>query len=55
LLVVNQGEAEAALQASLFARLGLQPLALGPVTSPLSPFRRSRFGFLWRPPPSKTG
>jgi SAM-dependent methyltransferase len=54
LLVVNQGEAEAALQATLFERLGLSPRALGPVESPLSPFRLRRHGFLWRPPPSKT-
>ena len=50
LLVVNQGEAEAELQADLFDRLGLQARALGRVESPLSPFSRPRFGFLWRAP-----
>ncbi len=51
LLVVNQGEAEAAMQAQAFDVLGLEARALGPVTSPLSPFRRERFGFSWSPAP----
>jgi hypothetical protein len=51
LLVLNQGAEEADLQAGLFERLGLRARALGRVDSPLSPFRRLRFGFLWRPSP----
>jgi hypothetical protein len=50
LLVVNQGAEEAELQAALFERLGLAARALGRVDSPLSPFTRPRFGFLWRAP-----
>ncbi len=51
LLVVNQGDHEADLQSAAFETLGLKAQALGPVDSPLSPFRRARFGFLWRAPP----
>jgi hypothetical protein len=47
LLVVNQGEAEAGLQAALFARCGLRARPLGEVSSPLSPYRRRRLGFLY--------
>ena len=50
LLVVNQGEGEAELQAQAFARLGLRPDALGRVDAPLSPFRRERYGFRWTAP-----
>jgi hypothetical protein len=49
-LVVNQGEEEASLQAELFESLGLPARALGRLESPLSPFRRERFGFLLRRP-----
>lgn len=48
LLVVNQGAPEAGLQQALFQNLGLEATALGRIDSPLSPFRRERFGFLWR-------
>lgn len=47
LLVVNQGEVEAGLQAALFAQCGLCARPLGDVTSPLSPYRRRRLGFLY--------
>jgi hypothetical protein len=48
LLVVNQGDHEADLQWALFQKLGLKAAELGRIDSPLSPFRRERFGFLWR-------
>jgi len=47
LLVVNQGEAEAALQAALFERLGCRAEALGRVESVLSPFVQPRYAFRW--------
>lgn len=47
LLIVNQGEAERDAQRALFAGLGLTPTELGLIESPLSPFRRPRFGFRW--------
>lgn len=50
LLVVNQGEEEARLQRELFDRLGLSAQTLGRIESPLSPFKRERFGFLFRAP-----
>ncbi|HRY18388.1 MAG TPA: hypothetical protein P5149_08280 [Candidatus Competibacteraceae bacterium] len=46
LLVVNQGEAEAARQHLLFQELGIAAQALGRVESSLSPFQKPRFG--WR-------
>ncbi len=48
LLVVNQGEAEAALQQACFERVGVRAQALGRVESALSPFVQPRFGFLVR-------
>lgn len=48
LLVVNQGEREAALQADLFEAVGAAATPLGPVTSVLSPFQKPRFGALIR-------
>jgi hypothetical protein len=48
LLVVNQGEREAALQRQLFETMGCRPQSLGQLDSVLSPFRRPRFAFLWR-------
>ncbi len=48
LLIVNQGEQEAALQAQLLDGLGVHSTALGAVTSALSPFKKPRFGFLVR-------
>jgi hypothetical protein len=48
LLIVNQGEGEGETQRALFAGAGLSPIELGALQSPLSPFRRRRFGFLWR-------
>jgi hypothetical protein len=48
LFVVNQGPRERDRQRALFAELGLAAKDLGPMTSALSPFRRERFGFLWR-------
>jgi hypothetical protein len=50
LLVINQGEAEASLQAALFRKLGCRAEALGRVESVLSPFSRPRFGFRWTSP-----
>lgn len=50
LLVINQGEHEAAVQKSLFDALQLEPESLGRVDSPLSPFRRARYGWRWRKP-----
>ena len=47
LFVVNQGEAEAQTQAALFAQLGLPVRSLGRIDSPLSPFRKARFGLLY--------
>jgi SAM-dependent methyltransferase len=49
LVVVNQGEAERDTQRGLFARLGLAAEETGLIESPLSPFRRPRYGFRWRP------
>lgn len=48
LFVVNQGQAESDLQASLFRELGLDAERLGPIDSELSPFRLPRFGMRWR-------
>lgn len=50
LLIVNQGEAEAALQGQLFEAVGLMATSLGRVDSPLSPFTRPRHGWWWRRP-----
>jgi hypothetical protein len=50
LLVVNQGVDEAVLQEDLFVRADLAPEALGRVSSPLSPFHKPRYGFLYRAP-----
>jgi hypothetical protein len=50
LFIVNQGEGERETQRGLFAAAGLSPVDLGALQSPLSPFRRPRFGFLWRRP-----
>ncbi|MCA2980042.1 MAG: hypothetical protein INH41_05980 [Myxococcaceae bacterium] len=49
LLVVNQGEHEAALQQALFRERPGQVMALGRVESVLSPYRLPRYGWLWRP------
>ncbi|MFZ5442628.1 MAG: hypothetical protein ACOZQL_21645 [Myxococcota bacterium] len=51
LLVVNQGEHEAELQQALFDELGLQPKVLGRIESPLSPFKKPRYGFMLRASP----
>lgn len=48
LLIVNQGDKEAALQRALFERVGLEARSLGQVRSALSPFTRERFGWLVR-------
>ena len=48
LLVINQGESERDTQRALFADAGIAPEELGLLQSALSPFRRPRFGFLWR-------
>lgn len=45
LLLVNQGEREAAIQRELLDRVGVRYEALGPITSALSPFQRERFGY----------
>jgi hypothetical protein len=47
-LLVNQGEEEAALQQQLLERVGARFDAVGRITSPLSPFQKERFGFLVR-------
>lgn len=46
LLVINQGEAEAESQDRLFREAGISARSLGWVESPLSPFRRPRWGWL---------
>lgn len=46
LFIVNQGEAEAEVQAELFAEAGIEATALGEMRSPFSPFRNQRFGWL---------
>lgn len=46
LLVINQGEAEAEHQDRLFREAGIPARPLGQIESPLSPFRRPRWG--WR-------
>ncbi|MFZ9585545.1 MAG: hypothetical protein ACO280_11410 [Pseudohongiellaceae bacterium] len=48
LFIVNQGEAEAEVQAALCRAAGLQAVALGELQSPFSPFRHRRFGWLLR-------
>jgi hypothetical protein len=50
LFVVNQGEDERDRQRALFSERGLTPVELGLLESPLSPFRRPRFGFRWTAP-----
>ncbi len=47
-LVVNQGAAEAEVQAQLFREAGIAVEALGQVESVLSPYRKPRFGWRWR-------
>jgi hypothetical protein len=47
LLIVNQGERERDRQRDLFAARGVQAIPLGLLESPLSPFRRKRFGWRW--------
>ena len=44
--MLNQGEAEAEVQGGLFAGAGVAAEALGRVESPLSPYRKPRYG--WR-------
>lgn len=46
MLLVNQGAHEAALQQQLLEQVGASWRALGRIDSPLSPFRRERFGFV---------
>jgi hypothetical protein len=46
MLIVNQGEHEAALQERLLEQSPLRFRRLGVIASPLSPFRRERLGFL---------
>lgn len=49
LFVVNQGEAEADEQRSLFTQLGGGAVReLGRIESVLSPFKKPRFGFVWQ-------
>jgi hypothetical protein len=50
LLVVNQGDDERDTQRQLFRAAGLAPEDLGQLTSTVSPFKRPRFGHLWRKP-----
>jgi hypothetical protein len=52
LFIANQGEAERDRQQQLFDELALTPQSLGRLESPLSPFRRPRFGFRWTAPAS---
>lgn len=50
LFIVNQGAAEAAEQRALLGQLGRGAVTeLGQIESVLSPFRRPRYGFIWRP------
>ncbi len=46
LLIVNQGEEEAAAQSALLTALGRPAIALGELTSVLSPFTQPRYGWL---------
>jgi hypothetical protein len=48
LLIVNQGERERDRQREMFSQRGLAPDDLGQLQSPLSPFRRRRFGWRWK-------
>jgi hypothetical protein len=48
LLIVNQGERERDRQREMFSQRGLAPDDLGQLQSPLSPFRRQRFGWRWK-------
>jgi SAM-dependent methyltransferase len=50
LLVVNQGALEAEVQEDLFVREDLVVDVVGRVASPLSPFRKPRYGFVYRAP-----
>ena len=52
MLIVNQGDHEAARQRELLeaAALGPRTQSLGRIVSPLSPFRRERYGVLVRKP-----
>lgn len=46
MLIVNQGETEAAAQQRLFSAQGIAAEALGPMESALSPFTQQRYGWL---------
>jgi hypothetical protein len=48
LLIVNQGEHEAAAQQQLFDQLHIEATALGEISSIFSAFKRTRFGWLVR-------
>lgn len=50
LFVINQGEAEAQVQGGMFAQAGIAARPLGEIVSPLSPFRRPRYGWLAEKP-----
>lgn len=50
LLVVNQGDIEAAAQRKLFDELELPVRELGRIDSPLSPFTKVRYGFVYTRP-----
>jgi SAM-dependent methyltransferase len=52
LFIVNQGKAEAELQQSLFADLGLDATSVGRIESVFSPYQKPRFGWLVRLPQS---
>jgi hypothetical protein len=47
LFIVNQGEREREVQRDLLTGLAITATDLGLIESPLSPFRRPRFGFRW--------
>jgi hypothetical protein len=47
LLVVNQGEGERDAQRALFEGAGAMPVEVGLIESPLSRFKRPRWGFRW--------
>lgn len=49
LLVLNQGEEEAEEQGRLFEAAGAIAERMGPFSSPFSPFRKTRFGWRFRP------
>ena len=46
MLIINQGENERDLQATMFEKLGIQVKPLGRIESVFSPYRKTRYGWL---------